>query len=210
MKKLLMVFCVVAIAFNSLAQSNLNLPLILKNDDGSTDTYIIQKGDKLVYEVKAGGSTYDFIITVNSEGIQTGIDFNYEMTNATKTSGHVKISAHAKRNASKYVNYFKGGELSLTDACTVWLSGKNFSDMPDRKTVMQIDNNAPETFYRPVNDEVEPVVKIKGKDQKIDGFKINNAPDGTGGKTIWINNDSSNALILKMELGFSIVLKEIK
>lgn len=210
MKKLLMVFAVVVFALNCLAQDAMYMPLMIKNADGSSDSYDIQKGDKLVYEVNAGGNTYNFIVTVNSESAEKGIDFNYEMTNANKTSGRVTISADAKSNATKYVNYFRGGDLNLTDACTVWLSDKNFSDMPDRKTTMQIDNSVPEIFYRPQNDEVEPVVKIKGTDKKIDGFKINNAADGTGSKTIWINGISSNSLILKMDLGFSIVLKEIK
>ena len=210
MKKLLILFAIVAFAFNSYAQDKMYLPLMIKNADGSLDSYDIQKGDKLVYEVNAGGSTYNFIVTVNAAAFETGIDFNYEMTNASKTSGHVIISAEARDKATKYVNYFRGGDLNLTDACSVWLSYKNFGDMPDRKTTMQIDNSAPETFYRPEDDEVEPVVKIKGTDKKIDGFRINNAADGKGSKTLWINGISSNSLILKMELGFSIVLKEIK
>jgi hypothetical protein len=108
------------------------------------------------------------------------------------------------------VNYFRGGELNLTDAITVWLSYKNFGDMPNKKTTMQIDNNNPETFYRPEKDEANLVVKIKGKDKKLDAFIINNAADGTGNKTMWINGISSNSLIVKMELGFSIQLMEIK
>jgi hypothetical protein len=98
----------------------------------------------------------------------------------------------------------------MVDACTVWLSDKNFADMKLKKTIMQMDNNSPETFYLPVENEVNPIVKIKGENKKLDGFIINNAADGKGNKTLWINNVSSNSLILKMELGFSIHLVEIK
>jgi hypothetical protein len=90
------------------------------------------------------------------------------------------------------------------------MSYKNFGDMPQKKTVMQLDDNNPETFYRPEKDEVNPVVKIKGENKKLDAFIINNAADGTGNKTMWINGISSNSLIVKMELGFSIQLMEIK
>lgn len=210
MKKLLILIAVVAFALNSFAQEAMYLPVMIKNADGSSGSYDIQKGDKLVYEVNAGGSIYNFIVTVNAASFETGIDFNYEMTNASKTSGHVTISADARNNATKYVNYFRGGDLNLTDACSVWLSSKNFGDMSNKKTTMQIDNGAPETFYQPDNADVELVVKIKGKDKTINGFSINNAADGAGSKTLWINNISSNSLILKMDLGFSIILKEIK
>jgi hypothetical protein len=210
MKKQFIVFIsLMALAFGSLGQSSIYLPMMIKNDDGSTGSYDIQKGDKLVYQVKADGNEYDFIVTINDEG-EKGIDFNYEMTNSNKTSGHVTISNQARSEATKYVNFFRGGELKLTDASTIWLSGKNFSDMPNKKTTMTLDNGVPETFYRPENDEVNPVVKIKGEDKKLDAFIINNGADGTGNKTMWINGISSNSLIVKMDLGWSIVLKEIK
>jgi hypothetical protein len=210
MKKQFILFVsLMAFAFSSIAQSSFTLPLVIKNDDGSSGFYDLKKGDKLVYQVNAGGSEYEFIVTLNDPG-SNAFDFNYEMTNVNKTNGHVTISNKAKGDATKYVNYFRGGELKLTDACTVWLSGKNFNDMPDKKTTMTLDNGTPETFYRPEKDEVNPVVKIKGEDKKLEAFMINNAVDGSGNKTMWINDISSNSLIVKMDLGWSIVLKEIR
>jgi hypothetical protein len=210
MKKQFILFvALLTFAISCMAQRSIFLPMMIKNDDGSTASYDIQKGDKLLYQVKAGGNEYDFIVTINSDD-ENGLDFNYEMTNSNKTSGHVVISNKARNEATKYVNFFRGGELKLTDASTIWLSGKNFSDMPNKKTTMTLDNGVPETFYRPEKDEVNPVVKIKGEDKKLDAFIINNGADGTGNKTMWINGISSNSLIVKMDLGWSIVLKEIK
>jgi hypothetical protein len=82
--------------------------------------------------------------------------------------------------------------------------------MQQKKTVIQMDNGSPETFYLPEENEVYPVVKIKGEDMKLNAFMINNAEDGKGDKTLWINDISSNSIIVKMELGWSIVLKEIR
>jgi len=209
-KQFVLIVCLMAFVFSSLAQKSMYLPIMIKNDDGSTGSYEIKKGDKLVYHVNAGGNEYDFIVTVNRESSKAGIDFNYEMTNSNNTKGHVIISANARNKATKYINYFRGGNLNLTNAITVWMSYKNFGDMPQKKTVMQLDDNNPETFYRPEKDEVNPVVKIKGENKKLDAFIINNAADGTGNKTMWINGISSNSLIVKMELGFSIQLMEIK
>lgn len=212
-KQLVLIFCLIAFAFSATAQKSVKsmyLPIMIKNEDGSTGSYELKKGDKLVYHVNAGGSEYDFIVTINKETPKGGLDFNYEMTNSNNTKGHVVISSNARSNATKYINYFRGGELNLTDAITVWMSYKNFGEMPEKKTTMQLDNNSPETFYRPEKDEANPVVKIKGEDKKLDAFIINNAADGTGNKTMWINGISSNSLIVKMELGFSIQLMEIK
>lgn len=208
-KQFILFVSVMLLAFSSIAQSDFSLPLIIKNDDGSSEFYDLKKGDKLVYQVKAGGSEYEFIVTLNDPG-KNAIDFNYEMTNSNKTSGHVTISDSAKSRATKYVNFFRGGELNLTDACTVWLSGKNFSDMANKKTTITLDNGAPETFYIPKNDEVSTVVKIKGEDKKVGAFIINNAADGNGKKTMWIHDISTNSLIVKMDLGWSILLKEIR
>lgn len=191
-------------------QDPLVMPLMIKGDDGSSSFFDLKRGDKLVYHVNANGKEYDFIVTINDESYEKGVDFNYEMTDPVNLKGHVLISAKGKNESNKYVNYFRGGEMQLDDACTVWMTGLNFSDMPNKQTTMIIDNNEPETFYRPDNDEVYPVVNVKGKMMKIDGFRINNAKDGSGNKTLWINGISSNSLILKMDLGWTIELKEIR
>ena len=209
-KQLILFICLMPFAFSSIAQESIYLPIILKNEDGTAGSYYITKGDKLVYQVTAGGNEYDFMVTVNSGNNKGALDFNYEMTNSKNTKGHVLISAHARNNATKYVNYFGGGELNLTNAITVWLSNKNYKELSKRKTTMQLDNNSTEMFYRPEKDEATLVVKIKGEDKKLDAFIINNAVDGTGAKTMWINALAGNTLIVKMNLGFTIVLKEIK
>jgi hypothetical protein len=208
-KYFLVLLATFALLSGSVAQkASLHMPILIKGDDGDS-MYELQKGDKLVYRINTGSAEYDFIVTIN-ESDDKGLDFNYEMTNANNTSGHVLISNKAKSDATRYTNFFRGGELSLTDASTVWLSYKNFGDMPERKTTMQIDNGSPETFYRPEKDEVYPIVKIKGEDKKIDAFIISNAADGKGGKTMWINGISSNPLIVKMDLGWTVELKEIR
>jgi hypothetical protein len=193
------------------ANSNkVELEMLIKQDDGSTTFEKLKTGDKLIYEVNAGGSTYSFIVTLNKANAKDGYDFNYEMTNENNTKGHVSFSKETLWETRNYVNYFKGGELALKDAVSVWLSGINFSEMPDKKTEIALDYNAPQTYYRPENDEYAPTINFKGKSVKIDGFFINNAVDGKGDKTIYIHNTSANTLILKMDVGFTIELKEIR
>lgn len=211
MKKQLVLFiCLMSFAFGVIAQEYPNMPLSFKNEDGTNGTHYITQGDKLIYQVNAGGTEYDFIVTINSTTRKGAINFNYEMTNSKKTKGQVLISADARSNATKYINYFSGGELNLTNAITVWLSNKNLKDLSEKKTIMQIDNNNPETFYLAEKDEPTLVVKVKGENKNVDAFVINNVADGTGNKSMWVYPYSGNTLIVKMNLGFTIVLKEIK
>ena len=209
-KQLLLFICLMSFAFSGIAQESLDMSIYFKNEDGTNGNHHLAKGDKLIYQVNAGGNEYDFIVTVNSGSSKGALDFNYEMTNSKNTKGHVLISADARSNATRYINYFGGGELNLTNAITVWLSNKNLKDLAGKKTIMQIDNNNPETFYLAEKDEPILVVRVKGENKNVDAFVINNAADGTGNKTIWVYPDSGNTLIVKMNLGFTIVLKEIK
>jgi hypothetical protein len=188
----------------------ITMPLVIKNEDGTQGYYDLKRGDQLLYHVTAGEREYDFIVTINDESYEKGIDFNYEMTAPADKKGHVIITGKGKNESRSYVNYFAGGELKLTNACTVWMTGANFSDMPSHKTTMSFDGGAAETFYRPEKDEVSPVINVKGKNMTLDAFMISNAEDGKGDKTLWINGISSNSLIVKMNLGFQIELKEIR
>ncbi len=187
-----------------------SIPLILRDSTGDDIFYDINNGTQLVYAVEAYGQTYDFIVSLNDYDYERGIDFNYEMTNENNTKGHVKITKNGKNESTKYINYFKGGELKLSNASSVWLSYKNFMDMPQNKTTMQMDDAAPETFYKPEKNEVFHDIIVKGEKKIIVGFIINNAADGSGNKTLWVHNISANTLIIKMDLGFTIQLKEIR
>jgi hypothetical protein len=186
------------------------MPIQYKNDDGTTSSYFLEKGDKLVYHVNAGGSEYDFIVTLNAAGFGGGIDFNYAMTNASKTKGHVNISGDARKSATKYINYFRGGDLNLTDASSVWLSTDNYIELPTQSTDMTFDDGEEESFYRSENLGEAPMIKIKGKARKLDVYLANNSSNDDGDKTLWINDAPGNPLIIKMSLGFTIELKEIR
>jgi hypothetical protein len=187
----------------------LNMDMYIKNEDGSTYSEPLKRGDQLVYHVNAGGKEYDFIVKINDGSYSKGVDFNYQMTAPVNLKGHVKILAKGKNDSRKYVNYFGGGEMILKDACTVWMTGANFMELPAKQTKMTFDNEEEETFYNYDNNEITPAIKFRGKEVKLDGFILSNSAEGKGSKTLWIQNGSGNPLILKMDLGWTIELKEI-
>jgi hypothetical protein len=179
--------------------------------DGGKSLYMGQTGDKLVYEVNAGGQVYDFIITIQQPKSDVyRYSFDWEMTAPVNKSGHVNISKTAAIDGKKYMNYFMGGDLTLTDASTVWMTGENFGEMPDKKTSMQLDNNEPETFYRKDEAETEQTIKYKGREIKLDIFKVDNDKEGSDHRQLWVQGISSFPLIVRMDLGWTIRLKEIR
>jgi hypothetical protein len=179
--------------------------------DGDKSLYMGKTGDKLVYEVNAGGQTYNFIVTLQKpKNDNYRYSFDWEMTAPASKTGHVDVSMDAALNSSKYINFFKGGNLNLTDASTVWMTGQNFGEMPEKKATMQMDNNAPETFYRKDEAETEQKILFKGKEVKLDIFKIDNDKAGSEHRQLWIQGISSFPLIVRMDMGWTIVLKEIK
>lgn len=167
-------------------------------------------GDTLVYEVNTGGKSYDFIAVLKTYDLSSkGFSFDWMMSDPVNLSGTVTVTAEAYLNSRSYINRFAGGALTMKDACTVFFTYENFMDMPEKETKLTLDGEE-ETFYRPDSDEVPFNVKIGGEDYTLDGFKINNKKDGKGDKTIVIQGISSHALILEMDLGFKIRLKEVK
>ncbi len=177
-----------------------------------TYTYDLKKGDSLFYEVNAGGNNYNFIVIINSFTDAKGIDINYLMTAPINKKGRVTVTAAAYKSSRKYVNYFAGGDLKLTDACAIWLCNDAYYDdlLKKNETIMTMDNSAPETFYVPEEDAVQPTIIFKGEEVLVDGMKLNNKKDGNGNHEVWVHNSSTNPLIIKMDLGFTIQLKEVR
>ena len=179
---------------------------------GTDDLYLLEfaAGDTLVYEVNAGGNIYEFIAILKTFDLSDkGFSFDWQMSAPVSLSGTVSVSADAFLNSRSYINRFGGGPLVLKDACTVFMTAQNFGEMPLGETTLILDGEE-EIFYRPQKDEAPFSVKIGDKNYTLDGFKINNKKDGNGDKTLVIQGISGNPLILAMDLGFKIRLKEIK
>lgn len=191
------------------AQSKFN-ERINSNAENDTWTLDLAAGDTLVYEVQAGGKTYPFIVMLKEyDPSEKGISFDWRMTGAVEKAGSVHITSEALMNSRSYINFFSDGPVVLKEASTVFFTYENFMDMPQKKTKLNLDGKE-FTFYRPEKDEVPYKVKVGGLDYSLDGFQLNNQPDGKGDKTMVIQGISSCALILRMDIGFVVELKEVK
>jgi hypothetical protein len=183
---------------------------VLLQMEDDKNLYMGKTGEQLVYEVNAGGKVYDFIVTQRPTADGLAYVFDWEMTAPVNRSGRVRITKEAAYDSRRYNNFFSGGDLTLSEASTVWFTGVNFSDMPEKKTTIQLDDNAAETFYRRDDAETDYTILYKGKTVKLDVFVVSNSETGTGSNRLWIQNISSFPLIVKMDLGWSIRLKEVR
>ena len=174
-------------------------------------TFNILKGDTLVYEVNAAGKQYNLFVIPNKFESSTVADFNWVATAPESKSGHVTISAAALKSGRRYLAYLPAGELKLTDASAIWMGQDNFKEITKKKTSLTLDNGQPENFVSPDEDAVTIDINYKGKPISLEGFSIQSKPEGEPGrKEIWILNISNNLLMMKMDVGLTMQLKEVR
>jgi len=174
-------------------------------------TFNILKGDTLVYEVSAAGKQYNLYVIPNKFDANTVADFNWVATAPESKSGHVTISAAALKSSKRYLAYLPAGELKLSDASAFWLCQDNFKEITKKKTTLTLDNGQVENFVSPDEDAVAIDINYKGKPISLEGFSMQNKAEGEPGrKEIWVLNISNNLLMMRMDVGMTMQLKEVR
>ncbi|PWT97134.1 MAG: hypothetical protein C5B52_14335 [Bacteroidetes bacterium] len=195
----------------------------IKTSDGGTEfeevvcyedgpcTFNVLKGDTLVYEVNASGKHYNLMVVTNKFDAATIADFNWVTSAPDSKAGHVSVNTAAITTSKKYLSSFPAGELKLSDASSIWLTSSNFKEIAKGQTTLTFDNSAPEKFNSPEADAVSVPVNYKGRSLNLEGFALENKPEGQADrKEIWVLNVSSNPLIIKMDVGWTMELKEVR
>lgn len=174
-------------------------------------TFNVLKGDTLVYEVNAAGKHYNLMVVTNKFDAAAIADFNWVSSAPESKAGHVTVNTAALTTSKKYVSFFPAGELKLADASSIWLTAANFKEIAKGKTSIAFDNSQPENFSSPEADAVSVPVSYKGRALSLEGFALENKPEGQPDrKEIWVLNVSSNPLIIKMDIGWTMELKEVR
>jgi hypothetical protein len=178
-------------------------------------SFKIRKGDTLVYDVSGAGQSYNLLVIPNKFDEAAIADFNWVTVSGTdKKTGHVVVSTAALTTSKKYITSLLPGEIKLSDASMFWLCGASFKDIASesKQTSVTFDNNAAETFSSPEEDAVSTPINYKGNPIELDGFLIQNKPEGSAGrKEIWVLNTTSNLLMFKIDNGTTtLLLKEVR
>jgi hypothetical protein len=162
----------------------------------------LKSGDTLVYDVINQKKQYNFI--VRHLQIENNIAFDWNMTSPNEMAGSLVISRYALDTATMQKNYFQDGESVLTDKTCVWVSKKVYNAMKKKKPVTINSGNG------------MAVLEYKGKEDYT--FKLNGVEHtvkviyGVTKKAekYWILDDPKNPIILKMDLGWTVKLMDVK
>ncbi len=166
--------------------------------------------------VNSSGEKYNFRISNTKENEEGGLEFDWLMTNGTDMDGHIKITKEAMEKAIAQNNYF-GPDLknaTLTDKTTVWVSQAVFSQLQTSgNSKMDVGNG--EEVFTVVSDKpnerdeapFENKILINGSEKYVNTLHVKNAD---GSRQLWILNDIKNPMIVKMDIGFLLILKSIE
>jgi hypothetical protein len=198
--------------------------LIRYEEAADTEAYVYfpKAGDKLIYKVTSeDGNAYDFIISIHKfipfnlddfESAEYPAAFFWQINKSADKSGEVFINKKAITSATDYVNYFRNGEIkTLINQSSVFLSSKNWYEpisSEDRSTTMNMTGTE-EKYYKNTENFEYLKVKVKEKMYRLPVYRYNNAKDGTGSYSVYVQDNAGCPLILKMKLNFEIELKEI-
>lgn len=205
MKKLL--FCLIIIVFSSkISSAQIDYDSYLLK--GSR--IIIMEGTTLTYEVNYYGDVYDFKVTVKKFS-PDGIEFDYEMTNEFNTKGSISIVKDAFENAKQQFNYFSGGPVKLDDKTSVWVSKKVFQELisAEAKSVISADGGSSFIEILPFGVFSDFDIYNSISKTKITDLTYLYASTEDDSDRFWIHFSKNNPLILGMDLGWTIWLKEM-
>lgn len=144
---------------------------------------------------------YDFVVTVKKLG--TEVEFDYKMSNASGTAGTVTIKEKGFAEGTAQNNYFGGGPLVLEDKTTVWVSKKVYTALKENKPLVINPEGEEATLKFVKNDKW--TVTIEGKPVELPVLY----GETDKGQKFWILDDPENPVICKMEISFTIELKEV-
>ena len=170
------------------------------------------------WEVNSGGSTYEFSVTDIKGTIDSDLAFSWAMTSDGDMKGHITIIKDAMEKAVAQNNYFGAAlkNATLTDKTTVWVSKVVINGLQkDGKVKMDVGMGNGEEVFTVVPDgmdlrDEEPFdekVSIKTESKYLNTLHIKNED---GSRQLWILNDASNPMVIKMNIGFTIVLKSVE
>ncbi len=170
------------------------------------------------WEVNSGGNTYDFVVSDVKGSVDGDVIFDWAMNSDGDMKGHIVITKDAMEKAVAQNNYF-GPSLknaTLTDKTTVWLSKAVINGLQkEGKVKIDVGMGNGEEVFTVVPDGMDfrdetpfdEKVSIKGASKYLNTLHIRNED---GSRQIWVLNDAANPMIIKMDIGFTIVLKSVE
>lgn len=208
MFKLQALVIITFLSFNALAQDNPR-PTKSRFYSSRYSTFQMKANDILVYTIQTDSSKYDMIVTVKQFGSSLGFIITVP---SKKITENIIVNADDVMEQRKYDNLFTNIQSKFTQLSTVWLSKSNYRDLAaDGETMMDMGNGR-EKFIKTNTGSLK--INYKGKLKIITLFNIVN--EGTNGehnnarKAFAVLTDLNNPLIISMDFGWKMTLKEVR
>lgn len=170
------------------------------------------------WEVNSGGNTYEFSVSAVKGTVDSDLSFDWAMTNDGDMKGHITITKDAMDKAAAQNNYFGPAlkDATLSDKTTVWLSKAVINGLQkEGKCKMDVGMGNGEEVFTVVPDGMEArdaetfdeKISVKSASKYLSTLHIKNED---GSRQLWVLNDAANPMIIKMDIGFTIVLKSVE
>lgn len=168
----------------------------------------LNKGDKLIYDVRHKGDLYYYTVEIVEYGSK--YIYRWEMGEPKNKKGSVEIKPKAMRQSMQLITRVKSNEhLKLEDATILWIS----------KSLLKLlqSNSEPEIT---IDEATENKLKVlqksnfsfryKGATLTSEVLEVSNQKKFFDLKEFSVLNNPENPLIVKLNMGFTAKLIEIK
>jgi hypothetical protein len=199
MKKIFFLFSLLILSVFSFAQVNLQT--------------LIKPGTKLIYAVDANGQKYDFIVTVKA--LTPALVFDWQMTDPVNISGTITHTAAAMASGNTMYNFFAPGAKTLDDnTLSVWISKNSFTELTKggKTTMLKMNTNeTPKKMGVDKEEAAEIKILVNGEKETIAEFEAKEMNTSASQDPVYFTfaNSAKMPVILRMQNGFYIALKEI-
>ncbi len=167
----------------------------------------IPANSQLSYNVDFRGQKYQFIVEVQKKS--PDLSFKYNLTMGGGMEATIIMTKDALATAINQQNYFNGSDRTLSTETTVWVSQKVFKEIKDNKKTTIGNSTGGLGGYKTDEYSLEGTVDfptvVNGEPATLKALHIKAA----NGYQYWIWDNEKDPLILKMDLGWGISLKEV-
>ena len=166
---------------------------------------IIKKGTKLIYDVNYLGSQYEFTIVIKDQS--ETYRFDWSMSAPLNKKGTLNISKEAIQNATELFNYFSNGDVNPANQCCVILSKKMFNTF-QKNSSLEICTDKKKNEISIFGNPYDHTQSFGYNNDFSNEFDCKTVTNGDEYQITYVN-DSNFPLIIEMNLGWTLKLKNI-
>lgn len=180
----------------------------LKDELTKGNSLEIKEGMTLVYGANYYGNEFDINFHIKSLNHQ--VVFDYDGTGGRDNSGTIVMAEKALEMARAQDNYYHdGGKKNLENQTTIWVSKLVFNKLISQGEV-SISTDGGASQVRLLNGVVQHDYNIRNVNKEETSISCIYSATADEKVKYWVSLNEDNPIIIKMEMGWSIWLKEVK